>query len=433
MKTSTNLTNMTTAMNPTMTRETLLTRRGATKAMTTIDSGSFAREDTQTIRGALPALPNMPDPPTNPNHRFWWEHFAPFLSTFLLASGQYSPADIAAQLTILRDVVIPSFGPPSVVQHALKPTGSPFELSWNFTPQGNTVRYTFQPMGPRSGTEEDPWGGSNLDDEVVHLLERFSADVDLRWFRQFEDAWMMHRMPHGEAATAKEAMREHADVKIPCQLFLGYDLVGSQAQLKAYFLPIFRHFATGRSTDDLACEMIRCLEPYGKELESQVRQLEEFLKGCKYEHLVDMVGIDCCDPATARIKVYVRVDNVSKACVKYFVTRGGRLADEHTLHMLEDIDAWWHHVIDEEEGLAEEQDKKPKNPETFHKGIVVAITLSKALKDGVVRVRPYCPWSNYHATDWGAVGNFSKVLRKLGMEEEAHVYLKGHKAAATAV
>ncbi|KZL66580.1 aromatic prenyltransferase (TdiB protein) [Colletotrichum tofieldiae] len=374
---------------------------------------------------------SVPSLPADPDHRFWWDQFAPFLLSWLLASGCYSDNDIAAQLTILRDVVIPSFGPPSVVQHALKPTGSPFELSWNFTPRGNTIRYTFQPMGSRAGTEEDPFGSSNLD-EVVPLLEKHSANVDLRWFRQFCDAWMMHRH-HADAAAAKAAMKQHADVKIPCQLFLGYDLMGSKAQLKAYFLPIFKHFATGRSTDDLAAEMIRALEPFGRELENQVRTMEEFLKECIYPHFVDMVGIDCCDPAKARIKVYVRVDHVSRACVKYFVTLGGRLEDERTRQMLSDIDRWWHHVIDEDDSFGERQGKKPKNPATFHKGIVMAITLSRALEDGVVRARPYCSWSNYQSSDWGAVGNFEKILRELGMGEEAETYVRGHKAAANSV
>ncbi|OLN81920.1 Tryptophan dimethylallyltransferase [Colletotrichum chlorophyti] len=375
---------------------------------------------------------SVPSPPADPDHRFWWDHFAPFLLSWLCASGCYSEKDIATQLTILRDVVIPSFGPPFVVQHALKPTGSPFEMSWNFVPQGNIIRYTFQPMGSRAGTEEDPFGSSNLDDEVIPLLEKHSADVDLRWFRQFRDAWMMHRH-HADAAAAKAALKQHADVKLPCQLFLGYDLVGSKAQLKAYFLPVFKHFATGRSTDDLAAEMIRALQPFGRELEDQVRQLEEFLKECRYPHFVDMVGIDCCNPATARIKVYLRVDNVSRACVKYFVTRGGRLEDEQTRQMLGDIDRWWHLVIDEEDGLGEEQDKEPKNPATFHKGLVLAITLSRALEDGVVRVRPYCAWSNYQSSDWGAVENFAMILRGLGMGKEAETYIRGHKEAAISV
>ncbi|KAL0931113.1 aromatic prenyltransferase (TdiB protein) [Colletotrichum truncatum] len=375
---------------------------------------------------------SIPSPPTNSDHRFWWDHFAPFMLSWLNASGCYSDSDIAGHLTILRDVVIPSFGPPSVVQHALKPAGSPFEMSWKFTPKGSSIRYIFQPMGARAGTEEDPFGSSNLDDEVLPLVEKHSPDVDLRWFRQFRDAWMMHRH-HADAAAAKEAMKQHADVKIPCQVFLGYDLEGSRALFKAYFLPVFKHFATGRSTDDLAVETIRGLEPYGQELEGQILQLEEFLKECKYPHFVDMVGIDCCDPATARIKVYVRIDNVSRACVKYFVTRGGRLDDEQTRQMLGDIDRWWHHVIDEEDGLKEEQDKKPKTPATFHKGIVVAITLSKALKDGVVRVRPYCPWSNYQSSDWGAVANFAAILKELGMGDAAETYVKGCQAAANSV
>ncbi|WQF89226.1 Putative aromatic prenyltransferase [Colletotrichum destructivum] len=373
-----------------------------------------------------------PSPPANPDHRFWWDHFAPFLFSWLCASGCYSESDIAAQLTILRDVVIPSFGPPSVVQHALKPTGSPFELSWNFTPHGNTIRYTFQPMGSRAGTDEDPFGSSNLDDEVLPLLERHSANLDLRWFCQFRDAWMMHRH-HADAAAAKEAMKQHANVKIPSQLFLGYDLVGPKAQLKAYFLPIFKHFATGRSTDALVAEMIRSLEPFGPELEDQVRQMEEFLAGCRYPHFIDMVGIDCCDPAKARIKVYVRVNNVSRACLKYFLTMGGKLDDERTRRMLDDMDRCWHHVIDEEAGLADEQDKKPKDPATFHKGIVMAITLSPALNDGVVRARPYCSWSNYQSSDWGAVGNFAMILKELGMEKDAERFVRGHTATASSV
>jgi DMATS type aromatic prenyltransferase len=384
-----------------------------------------------------PAAMAVPAPPSDPDARFWWDHFAPFLASFLTASGCYTERDVTAQLTRLRDAVIPCFGPASVVQHALKPTGSPFELSWNFTPNSNTVRYTFQPMGDKAGSAEDPFGCSNLD-RVLPLVERASAGVDLGWLRQFKDSWMMHTRKDADTVKAALKMAADAKAKIPCQLFLGYDLVGSQAQLKAYFMPVYLHVVTGRPTLEIATEMIRSLVPFGSDmLDAQARQLEEVLgPGCPYEYFVDMVAIDCCDPARARIKVYARVDNVSRACVKYFITRGGRLTDGVTQDMLRHVDSIWHRVIDEggsRDGLDERQNKAPKDSDTFHKGVVMAFTLSPALKDGEVRVRPYCPWSNYQKSDARAVESFAAILAELNMPGADATYLRGIRRAASSV
>lgn len=374
------------------------------------------------ISAAQYATSRIPPPPTDPGGRFWWDHFAPFVWAHLVASGRYSEDDIFSQLEILRDGVITCLCLPTMAQHAMKPASSPFELSWNFTPQGNTVRYLFQPLD----------NGKLL--QYLKVWEKHNARVDTRWFRQFEAEWVL-RPGHKDYRVdgSLHGPDSHPDEMYSVQVLMSNDLVGAEAQLKAYFLPNVLAHATGRSTEKMTLDMLRSLDPFGPELEPQVQQLEDFLQACPYRYHVEMVGIDCSDPARARIKVYVRITDASRAALKYFVTRGNRLDDELTRAAVRDLDACWHHFIDVPEGMPDDHDPPPKRPNSILRGIVCAATLSVATADGEVRIRPYCPVSGYQANDRTAVRNFEGVLHKLGLGAAVETFARGVDAAARIV
>src|SRR5687767_11783127 len=83
-------------------------------------------------------------PPTNLNHRWWWDRTAPLLNSLLSSCGSYTEEQRAEHMRVFRDVVIPTFGlptPQAKVKPLLSYDGSPFEPSWNFNNGESIIRY----------------------------------------------------------------------------------------------------------------------------------------------------------------------------------------------------------------------------------------------------------------------------------------------------
>ncbi|GKT46594.1 LOW QUALITY PROTEIN: indole diterpene prenyltransferase ltmF [Colletotrichum spaethianum] len=293
------------------------------------------------------------DPPLNQNHRWWWDKCAPLLNSLLNSAGSYSPEDKADHLRVFRDVVVPSFGPPTPeakVRPLLTYDGSTFEPSWNFTKgDDGVIRYTFEPLGDTAGSDEDPFAGE-IGRSMIPILSQVSSDVDLRWYEQIVSAWFV--TPE-EAAAARQNLPPHVK-RIP-QLFLAYDMKRSKRLLKAYLFPVLKHFATGTTTSDLVFDMIPKLQPFGDKLAVPAKKLQKYLASCKEPCLVEMMAIDCIDPSKARVKVYARTISNSKSVLADVFTLGGTQTDEATLKGVETAEKVWHLLLDEPQGMAPDQ------------------------------------------------------------------------------
>lgn len=284
------------------------------------------------------------DPPSNANHLWWWQRCAPLLETLLRSSGSYTLEQKIDHMQVFRDVVIPSFGLPTPSSKAtplLASDGSPFEPSWNFTQSRSIVRYAFEPISNAAGTNEDIFG-SNIVPSMVSNLSKVCSNSDMRWFQQVMDAWFIYGE---EAAKAKAAMPSHM-LRVP-QSFLGFDMKGSKRQLKAYFFPIHKHFATGISTEQLTFDLVRKLQPLGEKFEPAVQKLEKYLAKCTILRPVEMIAIDCIDPSvtTPRVKVYARSNSVSKSVVRNCVTLGGVQTGEKSIKAMENLEKIWHILL----------------------------------------------------------------------------------------
>ncbi|ORY60826.1 aromatic prenyltransferase [Pseudomassariella vexata] len=364
--------------------------------------------------------------PTHPTHLWWWKQSAALLETLLTNAGTYTAEEKADHMRVFRDVVIPSWGPPqpsSKVTPLLTIDGSPFEPSWNFTPGKSIVRYTFEPLGDTAGTEEDPFGGLILP-SMIPSLENVSTDVDLAWFKQIMDAWMVR----GEEAKLARANMP-LQIDRVAQSFLAFDMKGSKRNLKAYFFPVLKHFATGQSTEKLTFDLIRSLQPCGDLFAPVVAKLENYLVNiCPFSCPVEMIAIDCIDPTKARIKVYARSKSVSKATLRNGVTLGGAQMNEMTMDSLKNLEKIWHLVFDERGGMMEEQDKMPQNQKTIHHGICFVFEMRAGVEH--IDVKAHVPWVNYSESDMHAAANFTSMLKLLGWDEAAANYVKGVSAVA---
>ncbi|KAG6354176.1 hypothetical protein INS49_004780 [Diaporthe citri] len=302
-------------------------------------------------------------PPVEHDHSYWWTRCAPLLATLLDNSGSYTPEQKSKHLRIFRDVVIPTLGPTperAKVTSMLTIDGSPVEPSWNFQQDSNIVRYSFEPLWDNAGTPENPFPG-DLMPTLSPLLRYVSDDADLRWFNQVWDAW---NVTGQEAQAAKAKLPPHKS-RIP-QVFFAFDLKREKCSLKAYVFPILKHLATGLSTKQLVFDQIRSLQPYGDAFAVPAAKLERFMDTYSPGCTAVMIAVDCIDPSKARFKIYCGVNSNSKSVVREMMTLGGAQTDDISLKGVEQALKIWHLLLDERDGLADDQAKAPRDPQHQH-------------------------------------------------------------------
>lgn len=364
--------------------------------------------------------------PAEYDHYYWWTRCGPLLATLLDSSGSYTQEQKTRHMRIFRDVVTPTLGPPperAKVTPMLTIDGSPVEPSWNFQEDMNIVRYSFEPLWDNAGTPENPFPGDQMP-TLTPLLRYVSDDVDLRWFDQIWKSW---NVVGQEAQTAKAKLPPHKS-RIPL-VFFAFDLKEDKCYLKAYVFPILKHLATGLSTKQLVFNQIRSLQPHGDAFTVPAAKLERFMDTYPGICTAEMIAVDCIDPAKARFKVYGRVKSNSKSVIRDVMTLGGAQTDEVSLKGVEQALKIWHLLLDEKDGLADDQPKAPRDPQHQHIGICFVFEMRPG--DERIDIKAHTPWCQTNRSDLHAVGNFTEALSVLGWDDHASRFARGAVRAAT--
>lgn len=366
------------------------------------------------------------DRPSHPDHDWWWQRTAPLLATLLRSAGSYTADQQLDHLRAYRDAVIPTYGPPTPlakVQPLLTMDGSPFEPSWNFQNDGTLVRYSFEPLIPNSDPQ-NPFPGDSLP-TLLPLFRYVASGADTRWLEQVWQRWYLS--DRAEVEKAKSQLPPHK-ARVP-QIFLAFDMKGSQRIMKAYLFPVLKHLATGTSTNQLAWDAIRNLKPGGERFEMAIEKLSRFLSSYKERIPVEMIAIDCIDPAKARIKIYARTKTNSKATIRDCCTLGGTQTDDMTMRGIEHLHNIWHLIMDEPSGLAEDQSKPPRYPNDHHLGICFVFEMRPDQER--VEVKCHLPWAQTNSKDIRTIANFTEALERLGYHDHAARYARGTLSIAT--
>ncbi|KAL8380757.1 hypothetical protein RB595_005170 [Gaeumannomyces hyphopodioides] len=366
--------------------------------------------------------------PSDPECNWWWQRCGPLLATLLRESGGYTADQMSDHLRVFRDLVVPTFGPRTSkarVRPLLTLDGGPFEPSWNFQAGRSAIRYAWEPLWDDAGTDENPFTGAQMPAFLPLLRQAAGPGADTRWFEQAWDAWYVSG---AEARVARRALPPHL-ARVP-QVYLGFDMHGGRRALKSYHFPAVKHLATGRPTEDLAYDLIRRLEPGGEALWPAARRVRDYLAGRAAEGPgreipVEMMAIDNVDPAdgSARVKIYARTPSNSRATLRDGLTLGGAQTDGATMTAVAHAERFWHLMLDERDGVRDNQTKEPRNPRHHHVGIVFAFEIRQG--DEHVDVKAHVPWAQHNATDMRAMQNFAGILRSLGWPEHAERYEAG--------
>ncbi|KAK1573791.1 aromatic prenyltransferase [Colletotrichum navitas] len=345
-----------------------------------------------------------------PDQDFWAVRCAESLDGLMQAAGSYTPAQRAAHLQFLSEIIVPAMGPhPSAApaKPLLTADGSPFEPSWNITDSGSSfIRFTFEPMGRHGGSASDPFAQKILP-AILPALRMVSHGADTRWFEQLMSALFLT-----ESETRAALARLPEGTRAPTS-FLAFDLDGDKTVFRAYFSPILKHVATGDSTESLTFNAIRSLSPGGPDLAPSANATEEYFKNASFPIPVEMIALDCIDPAAgARAKLYARTRSNAFSVVRDVVTLGGQISDETTLEGLRGLRSIWHLLHNEPEPYRDDFDKQPKMENTIHKGVCYGFELKPGAEWPEVTV--YVPLWQYADSDAVIASNLADVFRLRG-------------------
>lgn len=112
------------------------------------------------------------------------------------------------------------------------------------------------------------------------------------------------------------------------------------------------------------------------------------------------------------------VQNNSWDVVQDFMTLGGRLRDEQTLESLEILRSIYPLLRDEVGGAEAQRDdgwsKPDRVPGTAFSGLTISAELSPGRKTPEMKL--YVPILQYASSTGASLGNYQKVLEKLGLD-----------------
>ncbi|KAK2031227.1 aromatic prenyltransferase [Colletotrichum zoysiae] len=346
-----------------------------------------------------------------PDQDFWAARCAESLDLLMQAAGSYTPAQRAAHVQFLSEIIVPAMGPhPSAAptKPLLTADGSPFEPSWSMTDSGSSlVRFSFEPMGRHGGSASDPFA-QKIVPAILPSLRMVSHGADTRWFEQLMSALFLTEQ-ETKAALARLPRGKRAPTS-----FLSFDLDGDKTVFRAYFSPILKHIATGDSTENIAFDAVRSLSPGGADLAPSAGAAEEYLRNAPFPIPVGMIALDCVDPAAggARAEVYARTRSNAFGVVRDVMTLGGRVDDEATRAGLDGLRGIWHLLHNEPEPYGDDFDKRPRVDNTVHKGVCYGFGLRPGAR--WPEVTAYVPLWQYADSDAVIASNLAEAFRSRG-------------------
>lgn len=185
----------------------------------------------------------------NEDEENWWYSTAPMFAHMMADAGY----DIHMQYRWLyfhKEYIIPALGPypkkghPMPWKSILTRHGPPFELSFNFTK--SLVRSAFEPIGPLTGTDRDPFNSKMIWD-VLEKLRPVVPGLDLQRFTHFIR----------ELTTSEEEAHTILSQKSPISAYRTQNKLAADINpngdilMKTYIYPDIKASVIGVSTQEL--------------------------------------------------------------------------------------------------------------------------------------------------------------------------------------
>ncbi len=354
------------------------------------------------------------------DQELWWNETSPHLRGLLKYSGTYTPAEQEDHLRFFRNFLVAQLG------HAPSPThrcsafltidGVPLRPSWNFSEKGpTTVRVSFQPIGPEDGTAADPFGQNYLRRSVTPFSQAANPPADMTWYKELMAA--MYMTPEQEACLYAKTPQ---GAPLPPYHFISYGFTGAKRKIQAYFHPFGLAQAVGKPSPDLIYAGVRAVTTLGDGLAPAIDVVEQYTS--THPQLVSpaCIGVDCVEPAKARLKVYGMSSLFSFNAMKHIMTLGGKMTDPETMRGVEMLQDIYPLLMNEKGPMDPEFSKEVRLKSSTHNKVIVSFEM----RPGHVmpEVKLYIPVWQFAESEGRIIENVTEIFRRLGWTDNAAMY-----------
>ena len=243
----------------------------------------------------------------------------------MLERAGYPPESTELHTEFFNTSVAPSLGPhprgtgrPKSWESFMTDDHTPVEVSWCWSTSMKTptVRYSVEPIGHLAGQAVDPINTA----ASLRLLGQslpLAPELDLFLHRHFQRSLM-----------TKDVSSNISKSDTPLsQSFMAFDLLQSSIVVKQYYLPGWKASKEGTSKFDIVDDATKRLPVFSATMAHSYNVFSEFLATFpeQLRPAVEIVAIDCLEPAQSRLKIYVRYRETTLASVLKMLTLGGRV------------------------------------------------------------------------------------------------------------
>ena len=244
-------------------------------------------------------------PDQGPHCWFWWEKTGHTLAVLIEKAGY----NIESQYKVLLFYylhVIPALGPSPCIdvrtprwKSFMTDDYTPVEFSWSWG-DGNkppVIRFSVEPIGAFAGTDVDPVN-EHAAERFVNRLASLLPGIDLDLYHHFSQELLID----SQAFYTPDL----SSVQERSQQFVAFDLNKKGIKVKAYFIPSLKAKKTGKTRLDLVQYAIHTVQQGSREkVQQSCSTAFDFLRGNEQtlRLQVEILGIDCADRTSSRMKI----------------------------------------------------------------------------------------------------------------------------------
>lgn len=363
-------------------------------------------------------------------HMFWWQRTGiPF--AILLEKAGYSFDEQLQNLRFYLEIIAPELGdgprPDGTLRHwksFMTDHHSPVEFSWawNRGAELPVIRFSFEPIGAAAGTALDP----NNQYAALRFVANQHCQIkgcDLSWFNHmwktlihFDDPSVCPRFTEKRRPGVTASSSSHKS-----RAFLAVELNKAGLMLKAYYMPVFKAAAVGRSVMSVINDGIASLPGLPQGVKNGHKKLLEFLQSNhKGRNLTpEIVATDCIAPERSRIKIYMRSQSSSLESVIDTLCLGDSGLRERRQAAIEEFTRLWNLVF----GLPSGRDTQAQLPKVSHRtgGMLYYFSLGGG-KSGLT-AKVYLPVRHYAKGDREAAAGLKEYICTTSRADFSHNYI----------
>jgi DMATS type aromatic prenyltransferase len=238
----------------------------------------------------------------------------------------------------------------------------------------------------------------------------------MEWWDYFEKEFFLPSETR-DLVKARLPPNEHST-----NICLAFDFIGSEITTKAYFFPILKSLATGKTGSELVFDAIRRLDRENFRLKEALAPIEDFINAFPpgTAPKLEFIAIDLIAPLESRIKIYYRSPITALNKVINMYTLGGRLSSPSVESGVEILRGLWPLVLNLPENYPPDQEL----PFVPHRTTGTCFNFEIRPNDPLPQPKVYIPVRHYAKSDLAVAQNVAIFFEQQGWNDLARNYVK---------